>query len=207
MRADVWTGVQALAVDGAVVAGTKHRVPGLWIAGSMATHGDSTMAMTRRLWPILVLVSCLPAQQPQLFATLDGPIMHGGTAAYDRHRDRAVFFGRDGAVWERSGNRLLQRANLAGSGPSERPVGRWRHSMVYDSLRKRVILFGGSGVTDLNDTWSWDGFRWERHAAQFGPLRRYLAAMAYDAASDQVPLAPFLYPSPIKFLILLKVIS
>ncbi len=38
--------------------------------------------------------------------------------------------------------------------------GREQHSIAYDSVRERYVLFGGFGVDGvLGDTWEWDGVR------------------------------------------------
>ena len=60
------------------------------------------------------------------------------------------------------------------------PPARLGHAMAYDSLRKRVVLFGGSGSSSLlGDTWEWDGAIWVRMATN-GPSPRAFSAMAYD---------------------------
>lgn len=59
------------------------------------------------------------------------------------------------------------------------PVARGEHSMVFDSVRGKIVLFGGrdrDGVRD--DTWTFDGTFWEQ--IDSGPPRAR-AAMAFDA--------------------------
>lgn len=56
------------------------------------------------------------------------------------------------------------------------------HSMVYDSDRRAVILFGGADATHVcGDTWQWDGKKrvW-RFVTAAGPQPRTFAAVAYD---------------------------
>ena len=56
------------------------------------------------------------------------------------------------------------------------------HSMVYDSDRRVVVLFGGADATHVcGDTWQWDGERrvWLLVTAE-GPEPRTFAAFAYD---------------------------
>lgn len=67
---------------------------------------------------------------------------------------------------------------VASTGPTPRNS----FAMVYDSLRARVVLFGGQNGQNvkLNDTWEWDGSAWNL-AAGSGPSPRYLHAMAYDS--------------------------
>ncbi|MEI6565624.1 MAG: HYR domain-containing protein [Verrucomicrobiota bacterium] len=61
-------------------------------------------------------------------------------------------------------------------GPSPR-IG---HSMAYDTLRGRVVLFGGDNNGSLlRDTWEWDGTSWTMVSIEGGPGPRTLTAMAY----------------------------
>ncbi len=62
------------------------------------------------------------------------------------------------------------------------PRGRYWSSMVYDSIRQRVVLFGGTNdaADPMNDTWEWDG-AWRR-VATTGPAPRERHAMAFDAS-------------------------
>lgn len=67
---------------------------------------------------------------------------------------------------------------------------RTRHAMAYDSVRGRVVLFGGEdAVTHASqgDTWEWDGLAWENRSGT-GPSPRYGHAMAYDSARGRVVL-------------------
>jgi hypothetical protein len=62
-------------------------------------------------------------------------------------------------------------------------------AMVYDSGRKKVVMFGGATAPG-NATWEWDGElgAWELRQQMAGerPSRRYGHAMAYDAARAKV---------------------
>jgi hypothetical protein len=56
--------------------------------------------------------------------------------------------------------------------------------MVFDSSRKRIVLFGGYRTIDgqslrLGDTWEWDGNRWQRIATA-ETAGRFNSVMAYD---------------------------
>ena len=70
--------------------------------------------------------------------------------------------------------------------PDVRPSPRKCHSMVYDSGRGRVVLYGGqsANITPLADTWEWDGTAWNRKHHGPGPGPRSKYGMAYDTARD-----------------------
>jgi hypothetical protein len=82
-------------------------------------------------------------------------------------------WGFDGATWK-----LLAQA---GEGPGERA----HHAMVYDSRRRRVVLYGGIGTqrepTRAAETWEWDGAKWSRVGVNGPPGPRSRHRMAYDA--------------------------
>lgn len=76
------------------------------------------------------------------------------------------------------------------------PPARFGHAMVYDSVRQRVILFGGwDAVTGdpYDDTWEFDGTNWAQIAipGTAGVARPYARgnhSMAYDATRQRVIL-------------------
>jgi hypothetical protein len=90
-------------------------------------------------------------------------------------------FGFNGTTWTN-----LKPATL----PPVRAGGR----IVYDSTRKQVVLFGGSGINGtqvgffLNDTWVWDGTNWTQKFPVNSPPARYYPQMAYDPGHQQVVL-------------------
>lgn len=68
-----------------------------------------------------------------------------------------------------------QQVATAGPGPRRVP------SIAYDSVRNRLVLFGGAGPSGyLGDTWEWDGSTWSLRATT-GPGPRNGPALAYDA--------------------------
>jgi len=93
-------------------------------------------------------------------------------AAFDRRSGRLLLFGGhdyedafadtwafDGREWE-----LLQPLDPEGDGD---PAGRAEHSMAWDPVSERVVLYGGwAGDPDdrraLGDTWAWTGTSWRR---------------------------------------------
>lgn len=77
------------------------------------------------------------------------------------------------------------------------PSARYGHVMAYDSVRQKVVLFGGASPTDnrLGDTWEWDGTTWSQ-VASGGPSPRVYSAMVYDLLHQETILfggtdAPF----------------
>jgi len=75
--------------------------------------------------------------------------------------------------------------------PLNSPPARAAHAMVYDSKRNRIVLFGGRTghtKTDLNDTWTWNGFDWTQVTTNDAPSPRSYSAMAYDSVRDRIVL-------------------
>ena len=69
--------------------------------------------------------------------------------------------------------------SLTATGPS----GREGAAMVNDGAK--VVLFGGSnGLTDVSDTWTWNGTAWASSTAT-GPSGRQGAAIAYDSTHSR----------------------
>lgn len=85
-----------------------------------------------------------------------------------------------GDTWTWDGNTWTQAQN---AGPSAR----YGHAMAYDSIRDRIVLFGGLGATQLGDTWEWDGTDWTQ-VADSGPVPRSGHAMAFDPARGRTVL-------------------
>lgn len=100
--------------------------------------------------------------------------------AYDSHRDRIILFGGDvfanlGDTWEFDGQTWNQIDT------ADSPSARKGHVLIYDSLRRRVVLFGGRDDNGLrSDTWEHDGQNWALSAAS-GPPARERAGMAFDS--------------------------
>jgi len=67
------------------------------------------------------------------------------------------------------------------------PNARSNHSVAYDSVRKKIVVFGGVGTATLSDTWEFDGLVWALRATA-GPSARSNAAMAYDAVRTETIL-------------------
>ena len=105
--------------------------------------------------------------------------------AFDQSRGRIVLFGgkdiKAGIVndtWEFDGSVWTDVTPPASASPSARS----NHELVYDSYRKRTVLFGGVGLPRLSDTWEWDGSMWHAVWPSGMPsVRRIAGGMAYDS--------------------------
>ncbi len=96
-----------------------------------------------------------------------------GPPARSRHRvsshsglDRVLMLGGRGAdstilgdIWSWDGT-AWEPVELAPSSPGSRRG----HSMVYDPLRRRLIVFGGNRLARREDLWEFDGLNWELRA-------------------------------------------
>jgi hypothetical protein len=118
----------------------------------------------------------------------DGPV--GGpwsTAVFDENRGVMVLYGgMTGAeTWEYDGFSWTRIATAVS------PPARRGHRMVYDSSRRRVLLFGGARRADgelLDDLWRYRGVSWRRVETAVSPRPRTEASLAYDAQNDLVIL-------------------
>ncbi len=70
------------------------------------------------------------------------------------------------------------------SGPGDR----WQHAMVYDSLRERMVMFGGevNGSSYDPQTWVYASGNWAAMMPTPSPSERDSHGMAYDSARDRV---------------------
>src|SRR5438105_5579325 len=73
--------------------------------------------------------------------------------------------------------------------PTNSPSARSSPAMTYDPVSKKVILFGGFGLTGyLNDTWTFDGTTWTKLQTATAPPVRTAASMAWDKATAKIIL-------------------
>jgi hypothetical protein len=110
--------------------------------------------------------------------------------AYDIVRQRTVLYGgyagsnQEQDTWEWDGVDWVQRAATTPAIPN----GRRRHTMAYDSVRQRVILFGGSSSGQQDDTVEWDGAAWTVQAPATSPPARENHSMAFDSTRQRMVL-------------------
>ncbi|MEO0812446.1 MAG: kelch repeat-containing protein, partial [Myxococcota bacterium] len=78
-----------------------------------------------------------------------------------------------------------------------RPPARTGHSAVFDRVRSRLVIFGGSEsgsgcnvsrIDSLADTWVFDGRSWSDISGADGPSARAGHAAAYDPQRDEIVL-------------------
>lgn len=60
--------------------------------------------------------------------------------------------------------------------------------MAYDPRNGLAVLFGGGAYVSFDDTWLWDGSRWEEAHPAHRPPARENATMAYDEQREQLLL-------------------
>lgn len=121
------------------------------------------------------------------------PAMEAMQLAYDSHRRATVLFGGifhppgtlSDEVWEWDG------ANWTHVLPAPGPPPRTDHTLSYDSIRGRTVLFGGStfDVTDVfSDTWELTSkpstVVWSHRVPASSPPARANHATVYDGARD-----------------------
>ena len=72
----------------------------------------------------------------------------------------------------------------------ESPSPRYAHTMVFDSWRGKVVLFGGYDASKVycDDTWEWDGTSWTQHVLATHPSARGRFAMVFDDVRGKVVL-------------------
>lgn len=126
----------------------------------------------------------------ELVAAGPGPLDHHAVA-YDQRRGALIVFGGNdpSGAWARTtwaldsaGWRIVADSTLS-------PPARAHYDMVYDATRERIVLFGGLGADRryLNDTWEWDGVRWQRLDLAAPPARTR-HRLAYDTRRRVVVL-------------------
>lgn len=104
----------------------------------------------------------------------NAPHFSDAAAAYDEVRHVVVVLGaaREGVgTWTWDGSAW----KLASSGA---PYPRIAPSICFDRSHGTVLLFGGSGLTPLNDTWLWNGTAWTEQSPAHKPAARFLSATA-----------------------------
>ncbi|MEM7201116.1 MAG: kelch repeat-containing protein, partial [Planctomycetota bacterium] len=126
--------------------------------------------------------------------TAIAPVRRSGhVMGYDPVRQRVILFGGGGPpgavfddTWEWDGTNWTERV------PTQRPPARMATAAAWDTTRQRWLLFGGDSsfttLSELGDTWEWDGNDWRPRAPSTAPTPRSRHGMAYDAQRDRTVL-------------------
>src|SRR5262249_9075647 len=87
-------------------------------------------------------------------------------------------FGRISDTWVWDGGSWGQGAVSSPQTPPARDM----HAMVYDSIRQKIVMFGGNnGIAPLGDTWEWDSTTgWRQIQPANAPPARSGHAMSFD---------------------------
>jgi len=79
---------------------------------------------------------------------------------------------------------ILNSCSQAQVGPGPR----YSSSLAFDDARGKLVMFGGSSKGKfMNDTWEWDGVKWEMKG-EGGPSPRNSPAMTYDSKRKTIIL-------------------
>jgi len=118
----------------------------------------------------------------------------GHTLAYDAVRGKVMLVGGNSTeatqivdlndVWEWDG---VNWNEVTPASPAESPLGRQEHGLAFDTARGKVVLFGGVGADQMNDTWEWDGTGWTEVKREL-PAGRHGHGLAYDAKHGKTVL-------------------
>jgi hypothetical protein len=87
-------------------------------------------------------------------------------------------------TWEWTGAAWTQKS------PAANPGARDSFALAFDATRQVVVLFGGekcanktcSTMTNLNDTWEWNGTNWSQMSTSTAPAPRTGSRMVFDSA-------------------------
>ena len=136
-------------------------------------------------------------------------IVFGGTTSVDSGTRQAYDLNE---TWAWTGTQWVQIRT------AHAPTPRSSYGMVFDTRLQEAILFGGvtrtnpvtgttdlTQLTDLNDTWAFDGTDWTQIPTANAPSPRIVPGMAYDPVrgvtvlfgGEMVPAPTAVTPSPI----------
>ena len=166
-------------------------------AAALQSREEHTALEKRRTLTISLILLSLPSagqelRWSELPSAADAPApRYDGAIAYDSPGKLVFLFG--GSTNEGSQNDLWayslddQRWRKLDAPPA--PPARFGHTLAFDSLRRRLILFGGQAFGFFSDTWAFDivARRWQNLSGNdAGPNRRYGHSAVYDARRDRL---------------------
>jgi hypothetical protein len=117
----------------------------------------------------------------------------GHKMVYDENTGKILLYGGQGSKNELFDDTWLWNGTTATwskVNTSNSPLARSNHAMTYDSMRKKVLLFGGKTESDvpLNDLWEWDGSDWKLLMEHAPPKPRYDHGLVYDKKRNKTIL-------------------
>ena len=122
----------------------------------------------------------------------------GHKMVYDTINKQIIMFGGEvdgGSIADFKATLIFSSLNQTWTEISDinSPESRTHHSMVYNSLTGKVLLFGGSSTTEIaqfNDTWVFDTstYEWTELYPENAPSGRSAHAMYYDSELNEVVL-------------------
>jgi hypothetical protein len=137
------------------------------------------------------------------------PVRDSASMAYDPSSSQLVLFGGENDdsgnlndTWTWDGTTWSQVDDVGFPGcttscPTS-PSARDTATMADDEGLSDLVLFGGSGLSDLGDTWTWDGTTWSQvddigdpgctTSCPASPSARFSSSMADDLSSSQLVL-------------------
>jgi FlgD Ig-like domain/Galactose oxidase, central domain len=164
-----------------------------------ASHGSRMLVHGGRYADYLDEVWALDLGSDPTWAELDpypqSPSPRRGAAAvYDDIRDQMIVYGGLGVeisseTWILSLSGALEWTKLTPAAPL--PQARWKHAAIFDPLRNRLIIFGGSwDGAARNDVWALQlgtNPTWSRvFPSGSAPYPRYFPSAVYDPVGDRM---------------------
>ena len=149
--------------------------------------------LQNRSFPLFLLAAAMPLTAQTWTQLAQAPFpqptttssRNGGGAAFSIINGGVILYGglQTGVTAPQSDTWLFDGTTWTQLQPATTPPVRWGHQMVYDSVRYKVITFGGRSPTTTataNDTWEWDGSNWAQVITPTAPSARAFYGMAFD---------------------------
>lgn len=109
--------------------------------------------------------------------------------AYDTKDDAIFLFGGYCSTTKKRLNDLWQFKHNQWEkiNQKEAPAARSGHAMIYDSIKDRLLVFGGKNEAGqlLNDLWSWNGSVWSQLEVS-GPAPRQSHGFAFNSNTGEI---------------------
>jgi N-acetylneuraminic acid mutarotase len=114
---------------------------------------------------------------------------YGHTMVYDSANQKIILFGGNSAEGYRDDTWVYDYTNNTWTelNPTIHPSPRYWHSMIYDTISQKGILFGGFGGSLLSETWTYDYITnsWEILSTSGSPSARTCPTFVYDSINDK----------------------